>query len=51
MRYFDKKFWKMFSGFVTIIAVSAIIIFTTRIYQEKQLEKQAATASAISSQQ
>ena len=33
MKYFDKTFWKMFGGFIIIIAISLTIIFATRIYQ------------------
>ena len=47
MRYFDKKFWKMLTGFVAIIAVSAIIIFSTELYQQNRIDKQAQAASDV----
>lgn len=34
-QYFDRDFFKFFMGFVTIVAVSLIIIIATRIYDEK----------------
>ena len=33
----DKTFWKMFSGFVAILAVAIIIIFGVRILEQKDI--------------
>lgn len=38
MKYFDKTFWKMFSGFVAILAISLVIIFGVRIYEQNQIK-------------
>jgi hypothetical protein len=43
-QYFDKDFFKFFLGFVSIISISIIIIFVTRVYQE---EARTQTANVI----
>lgn len=48
--YVDLKFWKMFSGFVTLIAVSVIVLVAIKIYQNKQVEASSSTASVVSNQ-
>jgi hypothetical protein len=50
MRYFDQKFWKMFSGFITIIVISALIIFIARVYQTNQMAKSVPVGSIQSVQ-
>ena len=49
--YIDLKFWKMFSGFVTLIALSVIILIAIKIHQNKQLEASAMGATVYSSEQ
>ena len=48
--YIDEKFWKMFSGFVTLIALSIIILVAIKIHQNIQVEASASTASVVNDQ-
>lgn len=49
--YVDLKFWKMFSGFVTLIALSIIILLAIKIHQNKQVEASSGAASVMVSEQ
>ena len=40
MKYLDKTFWKMFFGFVALILASLVILFSIKVYQEKQNSNQ-----------
>jgi hypothetical protein len=44
--YVDLKFWKMFSGFVTLIALSVVILIAIKIHQNEQIEAVNAAVSA-----
>jgi hypothetical protein len=46
-RYFDKKFWKMLSGFIAIIAVSAIIIFSAKLHEKEKQSTETSQANVI----
>lgn len=48
--YVDIKFWKMFSGFVTLIALSVIILVAIKIHQNTQVEASSGAASVVSNQ-
>ena len=39
MKYADKTFWKMFSGFVTIIIISLIFITLFKIEEMNNISK------------
>jgi uncharacterized protein YpmS len=45
--YVDLKFWKMFSGFITLIALSIIILVAIKIHQNKQVEASSNAASVV----
>ncbi|HEY0221171.1 MAG TPA: hypothetical protein VGC58_03040 [Candidatus Paceibacterota bacterium] len=45
-QYFDKDFFKFFTGFMVIIVISLTIILVTRIY-EQRLAGENNTASVI----
>jgi hypothetical protein len=46
-KYFDKDFFKFFTGFVAIVLVSLTIILITRIYEQKLTSRDTNTASVI----
>ena len=46
MKYFDKTFWKMLSGFLALIVVATALIFGTRLYEERQALPGVQTAHA-----
>ena len=37
MRYFDKSFWKMLFGFIALIAVSLVVLFGVKVYEQKSV--------------
>ncbi|MFZ2621440.1 MAG: hypothetical protein WAX85_02695 [Minisyncoccia bacterium] len=45
-KYLDKDFFKFLGAFMVIISISLIIIFATKLYQEKSKSQ---TASVIQS--
>lgn len=49
--YVDMKFWKMFSGFVTLLAVSIVFLIAIKIYEDRQIPVVDSSASVITSQQ
>jgi len=49
--YVDLKFWKMFSGFVTLIALSVIVLVAIKIHQNKQVEASSDAVSVVVSEQ
>jgi len=49
--YVDMKFWKMFSGFVTLLAVSIVFLIAIKVYEDRQISVVDSSASVINSQQ
>lgn len=49
--YVDVKFWKMFSGFITLLAVSMVFLLAIKVYQDRQVSADTNSASVITSQQ
>ncbi|MHB1316563.1 MAG: hypothetical protein ACYCZW_01765 [Minisyncoccota bacterium] len=45
--YVDEKFWRMFSGFITLIAVSLVILIMVRVYKDKDVSVVNAQTSTI----
>lgn len=35
--YVDEKFWRMFSGFITLIAVSLVLLIIIKAYKNKEV--------------
>lgn len=35
--YIDEKFWRMFSGFITLIAVSLVLLIVIKVYKNKEV--------------
>jgi hypothetical protein len=48
--YVDEKFWKMFSGFVTLIAISLAILIVIKVYKSKEASAVNTQASVIMSE-
>jgi hypothetical protein len=49
--YVDEKFWRMFSGFITLIAISLVILIMIKVYKSKEVSAVNTQASVIMSKQ
>ena len=49
--YVDEKFWRMFSGFITLIAVSLILLIVIKVYKTKEISVDSTQAAVIMSEQ
>ncbi|MCX6703283.1 MAG: hypothetical protein NTV02_01150 [Candidatus Zambryskibacteria bacterium] len=45
--YVDEKFWRMFSGFVTLLVVSVIFLIAIKIHKNSKSVPVETTASVI----
>lgn len=49
--YVDEKFWRMFSGFITLIAISLVLLIVIKVYKDKEVLVDGAQAAVIMSEQ
>lgn len=49
--YVDQKFWKMFSGFATIIVASITLLFVIGMYKNKEVSAKNSTTKPITTNQ
>lgn len=49
--YVDEKFWRMFSGFITLIAISLVLLIVIKVYKNKEVSVNSAQAAVIMSEQ
>lgn len=46
--YVDEKFWRMFSGFITLLAFSVIVLIAIKVHTNKEVEAVPSAASVAS---
>lgn len=49
--YIDLKFWKMFSGFITLLALGVILLIALKIHENRQAETYILEASTTDTNQ
>jgi len=49
-QYVDEKFWRMLSGFVTLLALSVIILIVIKVQSNQQVETSLQSATNIAGQ-
>ncbi len=48
--YVDEKFWRMLSGFVTLLALSIIILIAIKVYTDEQVKVSLPSTANVSGQ-
>lgn len=48
--YVDEKFWRMFSGFITLIAISLVLLIAIKVYKNKEATAVNTQAAVIMSE-